>query len=95
MCFSVPVGRRIVAYGVSQKIGMLEQKIFASPLNKDPRLPELYTQYKQKQESLQRIRDLKKRIQATHDVLRPPRAKPASLDPLLHSSDRLAAFVVS
>lgn len=43
--------------------------MLASPLNKDPRLPALYTQYKQKQESQQRIRDLKKRIQATHDVL--------------------------
>lgn len=47
----------------------MEQKVLASPLNKDPRLPELYTQYKQKQESQQRIRDLKNKIQATHDVL--------------------------
>jgi ATP-dependent RNA helicase DOB1 len=47
----------------------MEKKIFASPLNKDPRLPTLYTQYKQKQECQQRIRDLKKRIQTTHDVL--------------------------
>lgn len=47
----------------------MEKKIQASPLNKDPRLSTLYTQYKQKQDTLQRIRELKKQIQATHDVL--------------------------
>ncbi|KAI0691443.1 rRNA-processing arch domain-containing protein [Cytidiella melzeri] len=52
-----------------EKIKAMEKKVFASPLNKDPRLSELYTQYKQKQECQQRIRELKKRIQATHDVL--------------------------
>ncbi len=41
----------------------------SSPLHKDPRLPELYSKYSEKQEAQQRIRDLKKRIQATHDVL--------------------------
>ena len=43
--------------------------MFSSPLHKDPRLPELYTLYKQKVESQERIRELKKKIQATHDVL--------------------------
>lgn len=47
----------------------MEQKVLASPLNKDPRLPELYTQYKQKQECQLHIRELKKKIQTTHDVL--------------------------
>jgi len=52
-----------------EKIKAMEKKVFASPLNKDPRLSELYTKYKNKQELQQRIRELKKRIQATHDVL--------------------------
>lgn len=43
--------------------------MFSSPLHKDPRLPELYTLYKRKVESQERIREFKKRIQATHDVL--------------------------
>ena len=43
--------------------------MFASPLHKDPRLPELYTQYTLKRESQERTRALKKRIQATNDVL--------------------------
>lgn len=41
----------------------------SSPLHKDPRLPELYTLYARKQEHQTRIRELKKRVQATHDVL--------------------------
>ncbi|KAI0821075.1 rRNA-processing arch domain-containing protein [Irpex lacteus] len=52
-----------------EKIKAMEKKIQASPLNKDPRLSTLYTRYKQKQDTLQRIRELKKQIQATHDVL--------------------------
>ena len=47
----------------------MEKKMFSSPLHKDPRLPELYTLYKRKVESQERMRELKKRIQATHDVL--------------------------
>ena len=43
--------------------------MFSSPLHKDPRLPELYTLYKKKKDSNERIRGLKKHIQATHDVL--------------------------
>ncbi|KAI0646215.1 antiviral helicase [Trametes meyenii] len=52
-----------------QKIDTMEKKMFSSPLHKDPRLPELYTLYARKQEHQTRIRDLKKRIQATNDVL--------------------------
>lgn len=47
----------------------MESKLFSSPLHKDPRLPELYTKYSQKQECQTRIRELRKRIQATNDVL--------------------------
>ena len=43
--------------------------MFASPLHKDARLPQLYSQYSDKQAAQQQIRELKKRIQATHDVL--------------------------
>ena len=43
--------------------------MFSSPLHRDPRLPELYTQYSHKQESQSRIRELKRKIQATNDVL--------------------------
>ncbi|EIM83920.1 antiviral helicase [Stereum hirsutum FP-91666 SS1] len=52
-----------------KKIQTMEQKMFASPLHKDPRLPELYSQYTLKKESQERARALKKRIQATNDVL--------------------------
>jgi superfamily II RNA helicase len=43
--------------------------MFASPLHKDPRLPELYDLYARKRAAQDRVRTLKKRIQATHDVL--------------------------
>ncbi|KAF9465418.1 ATP-dependent RNA helicase [Collybia nuda] len=52
-----------------KKIESMEIKMFSSPLHKDPRLPELYTMYSKKRESNERIRGLKKRIQATLDVL--------------------------
>ncbi|KAI0036405.1 antiviral helicase [Vararia minispora EC-137] len=52
-----------------KKIQLMEQKMFSSPLHADPRLPELYTLYSRKRETQERIRQLKKRIQATHDVL--------------------------
>lgn len=52
-----------------QKIEMMEKKLFASPLHNDPRLPDLYAKYSKKQETQTRIRELKKRIQATNDVL--------------------------
>jgi len=43
--------------------------MFSSPLHTDIRLPELYTLYSKKVERQEHIRALKKRIQATHDVL--------------------------
>lgn len=43
--------------------------MYSSPLHKDPRLPNLYTLFCKKQDHQTRIRDLKKRIQATNDVL--------------------------
>ena len=52
-----------------QKIEMMESRMFSSRLHKDPRLPELYSQYAAKQECSNRIRELKKRITATNDVL--------------------------
>lgn len=39
-------------------------------MHKDPRLPELYTLCSKKKEGQERIRNLKKRIQATHDILK-------------------------
>ena len=43
--------------------------MFASPLYTDPRLPELYDLYSRKKETQERTRALRKRIQATNDVL--------------------------
>ncbi|PCH38886.1 antiviral helicase [Wolfiporia cocos MD-104 SS10] len=51
------------------KIRVMEGKLTSSPLHKDPRLPELYTMYVKKQECQTHIRELKKRVQATNDVL--------------------------
>ena len=47
----------------------MEKRMFSSPLHTDTRLPELYTLYSKKVERQEHIRALKKRIQATHDVL--------------------------
>ncbi|KIL62788.1 hypothetical protein M378DRAFT_80655 [Amanita muscaria Koide BX008] len=52
-----------------KKIQLMEQKMFSSPLHKDPRLPQLYSQYSKKKEQHEHIRTLKRRIQATHDIL--------------------------
>lgn len=43
--------------------------MFASPLHKDPRLPELYSLYAKKKEASNHMRELKKRIQSTQDIL--------------------------
>jgi ATP-dependent RNA helicase DOB1 len=47
----------------------MEKKMYSSPLYKDPRLPNLYTLFSKKQDHQMRMRDLRKRIQATNDVL--------------------------
>ncbi|KAH9975267.1 rRNA-processing arch domain-containing protein [Lactifluus volemus] len=52
-----------------KKIQTMEQKMFASPLHRDPRLPDLYDLYTKQRDAQDRMRTLKKRIQATHDVL--------------------------
>ncbi|EKM75469.1 hypothetical protein AGABI1DRAFT_46451 [Agaricus bisporus var. burnettii JB137-S8] len=52
-----------------KKISILENKMFSSPLHDSPQLPHLYTLYSNKRARQDKIRDLKKRIQATHDVL--------------------------
>lgn len=43
--------------------------MYSSPLHKDPRLPELYTAYSRKRDCAQHIRELRRKIQLTHDVL--------------------------
>jgi len=59
----------LIRLSPTQKIKMMEEKLFASPLHKDPRLSELYTLYAEKKEIQERIRALKAKIQNTHDVL--------------------------
>ncbi|KAF5354108.1 hypothetical protein D9756_007310 [Leucocoprinus leucothites] len=52
-----------------KKISLMEKKMFSSPLHNSPELPHLYTLYSKKRAHQDKIRELKKRIQATHDVL--------------------------
>ncbi|KAF9447607.1 antiviral helicase [Macrolepiota fuliginosa MF-IS2] len=52
-----------------KKISIMETRMFSSPLHSSPQLPQLYTLYSQKRAHQEKIRDLKKRIQATHDIL--------------------------
>ena len=59
----------IISKGWLQKIEVMEDKMFSSPLHKDLRLPELYSLYTEKQQCVTQIRELKKRVQATYDVL--------------------------
>lgn len=47
----------------------MEDKMFSSPLHKDPQLSELYSLFAKKQAIQTRVRELKKQIQSTHDVL--------------------------
>ncbi|KAG7095237.1 ATP-dependent RNA helicase mtr4 [Marasmius oreades] len=55
--------------GLVKKIEAMESRMFSSPLHSSPQLPELLSLYSEKRESQGRIRSLKKRIQATQDVL--------------------------
>ena len=41
----------------------------SSPLHKDPRLPELFSTYAEKQKCQERIRELKKKVQTTLDIM--------------------------
>lgn len=47
----------------------MEKKMFSSPLHTSPQLPHLYTLYSKKRAHQDRIRELRKRIQDTRDVL--------------------------
>ncbi|TFY77707.1 hypothetical protein EWM64_g6305 [Hericium alpestre] len=51
------------------KIHVVEQKMFTSPLHEDPCLPKLYSRYMEKVEVMDKIRSLKQQVQATRDVL--------------------------
>ncbi|KIM40467.1 hypothetical protein M413DRAFT_412369 [Hebeloma cylindrosporum] len=51
------------------KIQLMENKLYSSPMHHDRRLPDLYSQYLRKVDAQARIRDLKKKIQATRDIL--------------------------
>jgi superfamily II RNA helicase len=52
-----------------QKIQALEERLSANPLQKSPKLPELYNIFAEKEDCRVRIRNIKKKIQATNDVL--------------------------
>ena len=52
-----------------QKIQIIENKLYGSPMHRNPRLPELYSQYLRKVDIQTRIRGLRKKIQATKDIL--------------------------
>ncbi|EIW76056.1 antiviral helicase [Coniophora puteana RWD-64-598 SS2] len=52
-----------------KRIESTERQMFASPLHKDPRLPELYSLYSTKEETRARVRALKSKISETYDVL--------------------------
>ncbi|CAK5275699.1 unnamed protein product [Mycena citricolor] len=52
-----------------QKIRVMEQKMASSPMHTDPRLPELFEKYAKREATKERIRALKRRIQATRDIL--------------------------
>ena len=43
--------------------------MFSSPMHKDSRLPQLYRLFSEKKECEKRIKDLKKRVQTTLDIL--------------------------
>ncbi|KAF8581458.1 antiviral helicase [Ramaria rubella] len=51
------------------KIGTLEKRLYTNPLHKQSKLPALYDLYSEKEDCRLRIRNLKKKIQATNDVL--------------------------
>lgn len=54
---------------LSQKIKALEDRLNANPINTDPRLPQLYEQYAEKQGVVAHMKSLKKKIQSAHDVM--------------------------
>jgi ATP-dependent RNA helicase DOB1 len=54
---------------VFQKIQTLEQRLYANPLHESPKLSGLYNLFSEKEDCRLRIRNLKKKIQATNDIL--------------------------
>jgi ATP-dependent RNA helicase DOB1 len=52
-----------------QKITALEEKMFSSPIHRDPRLPTLYASYQAKHDLSSKIRDLKRKLQVSMDAL--------------------------
>jgi len=52
-----------------EKVKLLEERLYASPLHNDARLPELYDLYAKKQEHLSHIKSIKKKIQSSLEVI--------------------------
>ncbi|GJJ07500.1 ATP-dependent RNA helicase mtr4 [Clathrus columnatus] len=52
-----------------QKIDSLEKRLYANPLHNSPKLPQLYERYADKEACRLRVREIKKKIQAKHDIL--------------------------
>lgn len=52
-----------------QKIDSLEKRLYANSLHNSPTLPQIYERYANKEACRLHIRELKKKIQAKHDVL--------------------------
>ncbi|KDQ16614.1 hypothetical protein BOTBODRAFT_106714 [Botryobasidium botryosum FD-172 SS1] len=51
------------------KIAALEDRLYNNALHNDPRLPQIYELYSRKVEAKAQVKDIKKRIQAAHDVM--------------------------
>ncbi|KZT54268.1 antiviral helicase [Calocera cornea HHB12733] len=52
-----------------KKIEMLEDRLLTNPLHGDPRLPDLYELYAEKKEKHDKVRLIRRRIQAANDIL--------------------------
>ncbi len=52
-----------------QKIAALESRLKSNPIYENPQLPQLYDQYSAKQRVAGRIKELKRKIQAAHDIM--------------------------
>ncbi|KAG8927198.1 ATP-dependent RNA helicase mtr4 [Tulasnella sp. 418] len=52
-----------------EKIKVLQGRLYSSPLHNDPKLPELYELYAQKQDAMALVKALKKKIQSALDIM--------------------------
>ncbi|KAI5819517.1 rRNA-processing arch domain-containing protein [Pyronema omphalodes] len=52
-----------------RKIEVLESKILSNPLHNSPRLPDLYSKFKHKQEIVEKIKATKKKISQAHSIM--------------------------